>query len=70
LNGKGFITWAAISAAIGVLTAWISITQMVIDPLKNRLEIARENLVREITRLETVVEHIDERVRELEHGKR
>jgi hypothetical protein len=69
VNGKGLVTWAAISAAIGVFTAWISITQLVIDPLKTRLELGRENVLRDMVRMDTLLREIDKRLRDLERSR-
>jgi hypothetical protein len=66
LNGK---VAYAISAFLGLIMAWISITQFVIEPLKNRMDLAREQLLREILEIHDATADLDRRIRELERRR-
>jgi hypothetical protein len=70
MNGKGSIVAAAISTMIGILMTWLALTQLVIDPIRDRQRVARENLVREVARIDHTLSELDQRIRHLEQARR
>lgn len=62
--------WAAAAVVVSLIMAGIGVLQFVMDPLKARIDVARDNLRVELGRLEHRLDNQDERIRALERDAR
>ena len=60
------LTWATLSAVVGLIVAWISITSFVLEPLELRLENARQNYLRSLTERDARMDYLQHQIDELE----
>ena len=63
------ITWATISAIVGLAVAWITITQFVLEPLDLRLEVARQHYVRSLTERDARMDYLQHQIDQLEQRR-
>lgn len=60
------LTWATVSAAIGIVVAGISIIGFVLGPLDKRLEDARQNVIRAVEERDARMDYLQRQIDELE----
>ena len=60
------LTWATLSAVVGLVVAWISITSFVLSPLEARLETARQNFIRAVNERDARMDYLQHQIDELE----
>lgn len=60
------LTWATVSAAIGIVVAGITIIGFVLGPLNERLEDARQNVIRGIAERDARMDYLQRQIDELE----
>ena len=70
MQNSGAITWASISTIVGLAVAWVTITRFVLEPLETRIEVARQNYIRELVERDQRMDYLQQQIDELEHKQR
>ena len=60
------VTWATISALVSLGVGGLSLTTFVLQPLQQRVEIGRENLIRALAERDARMDYLQRQIDELE----
>lgn len=64
------LSLATISAVVGIIVAWLSIIGFILKPLENRMDTARDNLIRALAERDARMDYIQRQIDELEQERK